>query len=53
MTGSVRWREITLALPDLGVDRVLEVGPGKVLVGIMKRTCGDLTYTNYADASGL
>jgi [acyl-carrier-protein] S-malonyltransferase len=53
MTGSVRWREITLSLPDLGVDRVVEVGPGKVLVGIMKRTCGDLTYENYADASTL
>jgi [acyl-carrier-protein] S-malonyltransferase len=45
MTGSVRWREITLALPDLAVSDVVEVGPGKVLVGIMKRTCGDLTYS--------
>jgi [acyl-carrier-protein] S-malonyltransferase len=44
MTGSVRWRELTLALPDLNVSRVVEVGPGKVLTGIMKRTCGDLTY---------
>jgi [acyl-carrier-protein] S-malonyltransferase len=44
MTGSVRWREITLALPDLAVSEVVEVGPGKVLVGIMKRTCGDLAY---------
>jgi [acyl-carrier-protein] S-malonyltransferase len=53
MTGSVRWREITLSLPELGVDRVVEVGPGKVLVGIMKRTCGDLAYANHADASTL
>ncbi len=53
MTGSVRWREITLSLPDLGVDRVVEVGPGKVLVGIMKRTCGNLTYENHAGASTL
>jgi [acyl-carrier-protein] S-malonyltransferase len=53
MTGSVRWREITLALPDLGVDRVVEVGPGKVLVGIMKRTCRDLAYANHGDASTL
>jgi [acyl-carrier-protein] S-malonyltransferase len=45
MTGSVRWRELTLALPDLGVTDVLEVGPGKVLAGIMKRTCADLQYT--------
>jgi [acyl-carrier-protein] S-malonyltransferase len=53
MTGSVRWREITLSLPGLGVDRVVEVGPGKVLVGIMKRTCGDLTYENHGNASTL
>ncbi|PSB13572.1 [acyl-carrier-protein] S-malonyltransferase [filamentous cyanobacterium CCP2] len=46
MTGSVRWREITLALPEAGVDRVIEVGPGKVLTGIMKRTCPDLGLEN-------
>jgi [acyl-carrier-protein] S-malonyltransferase len=53
MTGSVRWREMTLALPELGVDRCIEVGPGKVLTGIMKRTCGDLTYENVSDGSNL
>lgn len=46
MTGSVRWREITLALPEAGVDRVIEVGPGKVLTGIMKRTCPNLGLEN-------
>ena len=46
MTGSVRWREISLALPEAGVDRVIEVGPGKVLAGIMKRTCPDLGLEN-------
>ena len=44
MTGSVRWREISLALPDLGVTAITEVGPGKVLVGIMKRTCADMVF---------
>ncbi len=44
MTGAVRWRELTLNLPEHGVSHVSEVGPGKVLVGIMKRTCPDLTY---------
>ena len=44
MTGAVRWREISLALPDLGVTAITEVGPGKVLVGIMKRTCADMVF---------
>ncbi len=41
MTGTVRWREISLQLAQEGVDRVVEVGPGKVLTGIIKRTCPD------------
>jgi [acyl-carrier-protein] S-malonyltransferase len=46
MTGTVRWREISLLLPQLGVERVVEVGPGKVLTGIIKRTCPDLMLEN-------
>lgn len=46
MTGAVRWREITLALPALGIDRVVEVGPGNVLTGLVKRTCKDLELVN-------
>ncbi|WP_035990316.1 ACP S-malonyltransferase [Leptolyngbya sp. KIOST-1] len=46
MTGSVRWREITLALPELGIDTVVEVGPGNVLTGLTKRTCKDLALVN-------
>jgi [acyl-carrier-protein] S-malonyltransferase len=46
MTGSVRWREISLQLPECGVTRVVEVGPGKVLTGIIKRTCPTLGLGN-------
>lgn len=53
MTGSVRWREISLHLPELGVDRVVEVGPGKVLTGIMKRTIGDVSLENVGSAADL
>ena len=39
ITGSVRWREISLQLPALGITQAIEVGPGKVLGGLIKRTC--------------
>ncbi|MGD1904838.1 MAG: ACP S-malonyltransferase [Leptolyngbyaceae cyanobacterium] len=46
MTGSVRWREISLQLPEEGVEQVIEVGPGKVLTGLIKRTCKTLKLAN-------
>ena len=46
MTGSVRWRETMLKLPEIGISQVLEVGPGKVLTGLIKRTCPDLNGMN-------
>jgi [acyl-carrier-protein] S-malonyltransferase len=39
ITGSVRWREISLQLPEMAIEQALEVGPGKVLGGLIKRTC--------------
>lgn len=48
MTGSVRWREIMLQLPKEDVSEVVEVGPGKVLTGLLKRTCPDIALKNVA-----
>jgi [acyl-carrier-protein] S-malonyltransferase len=48
MTGSVRWREISLNLPEQNIDTVVEVGPGRVLTGLIKRTCRGLTLKNVA-----
>jgi malonyl CoA-acyl carrier protein transacylase len=42
LTGSVRWRETLLSLSDRGVTRFVEVGPGKVLTGLAKRTLRDV-----------
>jgi [acyl-carrier-protein] S-malonyltransferase len=50
MTGSVRWREIMLQLPVQGIERVVEIGPGKVLTGLIKRTCPELTLENVSEA---
>lgn len=38
LTMSVRWREVVLALHDRGVEEFVEVGPGRVLSGLVKRT---------------
>jgi [acyl-carrier-protein] S-malonyltransferase len=46
MTSSVRWREISLELPNQRIDRVIEIGPGKVLTGLIKRICPDLALEN-------
>lgn len=38
VTGSVRWRETANWLKDQGIDQVIELGAGKVLSGIIKRS---------------
>ncbi|MBW4539753.1 MAG: ACP S-malonyltransferase [Myxacorys chilensis ATA2-1-KO14] len=53
MTGSVRWREISLEFPQQGVSRVIEVGPGKVLTGIIKRSCPELGLENISSVADL
>jgi [acyl-carrier-protein] S-malonyltransferase len=46
MTGSVRWLEICQQLSILGMTEAIEMGPGKVLTGLMKRTCPELKLVN-------
>lgn len=53
MTGSVRWRETCLKFLDEGIDRIIEIGPGKVLTGITKRTCPNLKLENVASLADL
>lgn len=53
MTKGVRWREISLQLPQQGIDRVVEIGPGKVLTGLIKRTTPDLALVNVSSFADL
>ena len=53
MMGSVRWREISLSLASHGVNRVVEIGPGNVLTGLIKRTCNDIQLENIRSVADL
>jgi malonyl CoA-acyl carrier protein transacylase len=46
LTGPVRWRETLLALHARGVSKIIDVGPGKVLTGLAKRTLTDMELVN-------
>jgi len=41
VTGTVRWRESCVYLAEADVDTIMEVGAGKVLAGLVKRTHRD------------
>ncbi len=56
VSAPVRWQETIAACVDLGVDRYIEIGPGKVLSGLVKRIAKDSTIQNVqnvADISAL
>jgi malonyl CoA-acyl carrier protein transacylase len=42
LTMPVRWRETLLAMHEQGADRFVEVGPGRVLTALVKRTLRDV-----------
>ncbi len=53
VTGRVRWRETLLAASEAGVSRFVEIGAGKVLSGLVKRTLDDATIVNLDGADDL
>ena len=42
---SVRMEDTIRRLADLGVDRIIEIGPGKVLSGLVRKTAKELSCT--------
>lgn len=53
MTSSVRWREIALQLPKNGITKVVEIGPGNVLTGLIKRTVEGVELKNLRNTGEL
>ena len=42
MTHGVRWRESVLKMHELGIDEMIEIGPGNVLTGLAGRICPEI-----------
>jgi [acyl-carrier-protein] S-malonyltransferase len=42
MTHGVRWRESVLKMHELGIDEMVEIGPGNVLTGLCGRICPEI-----------
>ena len=53
VTGSVKWEQSMRVLIDKGVHTFVEVGPGKVLCGLMRQIDRSKTALNVADEASL
>lgn len=53
VTAPVRWEESMLKLKSLGCAAAIEVGPGKVLAGLLKRIVAELSCVSISDPATL
>ena len=53
MTTGVRWRETMEELERSGISTAVEIGPGNVLSGLIKRSCPGITPARIAGAADL
>ena len=49
----MRWIESVQRLAQLGCDRFLEVGPGEVLAGMVRRTLPDVKVASFGSLADL
>ena len=53
VTGTVRWAECMQRLINLGCDVFIELGPGNVLAGLLKRTKRGIEVVSVGDADSV
>jgi len=53
VTGTVRWLDCVERLVKLGCDFFIELGPGSVLAGLLRRTRKDLDLISVSDAESV
>ncbi|MEX0588773.1 MAG: malonyl CoA-acyl carrier protein transacylase, partial [Cyanobium sp.] len=53
MTTGVRWRETMEQFQSLGINTAVEIGPGAVLSGLIKRSCEGITTAQIGSTADL
>jgi [acyl-carrier-protein] S-malonyltransferase len=53
VSAPVRWDESVQKMAELGIERFIEIGPGKVLAGLIKRIAKGAAAQNVEDAASL
>jgi [acyl-carrier-protein] S-malonyltransferase len=53
VSGTVLWERCVISLCDLGIDTIIEFGPGNVLTGLTKRIKADIKTFNINSAKNL
>jgi len=53
VSAPVRWDESVQKMAELGVERFIEIGPGKVLAGLIKRIAKGAAAQSVEDVAGL
>ena len=53
VTGSVLWEDSIRCMAEQGIDRFVEIGPGKALTGLVKKIVENATIYNIEDSASL
>ncbi len=51
--GPVKWVETIQKLKELGVDTIYEIGPGKVLSGLIKKIDSDINLVSIENVNNI
>ena len=46
ITSPVKWRQTMLLMENVGIKNIVEIGSGKVLAGLVSRTCKEVSATS-------
>jgi [acyl-carrier-protein] S-malonyltransferase len=53
ITGQVRWRETMILMQKNNIENIVEIGSGKVLSGLVSRTCKDINSRSVQNISDI